>query len=113
ASVRPDLLPWTGAAPDSTQAAQIANGSRVAAPRPLGEPLPFSVRVVAFSTFPAAHERLVELREQVPGVLFFITPEDIQGITYYKVMAGALPDVEVARETRDALISTGAIDAEE
>jgi hypothetical protein len=110
ASVRPDLMPWASAPPDSAQAAAGVAPAGSGAPRPLGEPLPFSVRVAAFQTFDAAGERLDELQQQVPGVLFFITPEVVQGMTYHSVMAGALPDVEVAREVRDVLVTSEAID---
>lgn len=112
ASLRPDLVPWASVpapGPDSAAPAPPAT----ARPRALGEPLPFSVHVIAFQNFAAAHGQLIELREQVPGVLFFISPEEIQGILYFRVLAGALPNGDVARQVRDSLVATGFLDAEE
>src|SRR5690606_23515405 len=111
ASVRPDLLPWTAAPAESAQGATVPIRAREAR-RPLGEPLPYSVRVVAYASFQEARDRLQELRAQLPGVLYYITPEDVQGVTYYKVMAGALPSADAAAETRDVLVASGAIDAQ-
>lgn len=113
ATLRPELMPWAAAPADGALAASGAASVAGGVSRPLGEPLPFSIRVVAFQSFDAARERLAELQRQVPGVLFYVTPEDVQGITYYKVMAGALSDVEVAREVRDVLVTSEVLDAEE
>ena len=114
ASVRPDLMPWTRRPPvDSSSLAPASAGRAVGTPRPLGERLPYSVRVVAFGNFQAAHDRVLDLRQRVPGVLFYVNPEDVQGITYFKVMAGAVPTAEVAREIRDVLLASEVLDSEE
>lgn len=112
ATVRPDLLPWATAPAETAQGSPAPIRAREV-PRPLGEPLPYSVRVVAYGSFQEAYDRLRELRAQLPGVLYYITPEDVQGVTYYKVMAGALPSADAAAETRDVLVASGAIDAQQ
>lgn len=89
---------------EMTPVAASAGGS------PLGQPLPYSVRVVAFGGFDAARERVRELSATMPGVLFYVTPESVQGITYYKVMAGTVSTEERARQLRDRLLAAGIID---
>lgn len=108
ASLRSGGEPPPANAPQTTAVgAAAAMTSSVA--RPLGEVLPFSIRVAAYGNFQAAHDRLTDLREELPGVLFYVTPENIQGITYHKVMAGALSSSTAALELRDRLLEVGAV----
>lgn len=106
ASLRP------GGGPPAPDAAQT-NAAGFVAPvtssvaRPLGEVLPYSIRVAAYGNFQAAHDRLTELRDELPGVLLYVTPETIQGITYHKVMAGALSNSTAALQLRDRLLEAG------
>ena len=37
----------------------------------------------------------------------FISPEEIGGIVYYRILAGALPDTAAARQLRDSLVAEG------
>jgi hypothetical protein len=111
ASIRPDLVPWASVRTAGDSVGATLQGPT--GPRALGEPLPFSVQVIAFQNFDAAHDQLLQLRQQVPGVLFFVSPEEIQGILYFRVLAGALPDVDVARQIRDVLVASEAIEADE
>lgn len=113
ASRRPDLLPWAGvAAPaviDSTRTAAAARS----APRALGEPLPYSVQVVAYQSMDPARQQLQSLASRFDDVLFFISPEDENGVVYYKILAGALRDTAAAHQLRDRLTSAGVIERED
>lgn len=104
----------SGAEPSDPEAARMSvNGVSAAmvsaAARPTGEMLPFSVRLAAYSSFQAAHERLEELRPELPNMLLYVTPETIQGITYHKLMAGALSSSAAALQLRDHLLEIGAL----
>ena len=88
----------------------VASVGASTAARPLGQPLPYSVRVAAYVGFDAARERAQELSMQHPGVLFYVTPELLQGITYYKVMAGTLGSESGAQRLRDRLLTDSVID---
>jgi hypothetical protein len=117
ASVRPDLLPsWARIAmPVASEPA--VTPPRVIAPLPTprreGESLPFSVAVISFRSFDDAQRRLTSLLERKDGVLYFVSPEEIQGILYYKVLAGALPDSTAARELKESLVRAKVITAED
>ena len=105
------LASAVGTQPEPADTAAAGAAAAVASTgRPLGQPLPYSVRVVAFGAFEAARERARELAARVPGVLFYVTPENVQGITYYKVMAGTLSSEEGARRLRDRLLEEEIID---
>jgi hypothetical protein len=111
ASLRPDLVPWASVPAPQPRGAVPATAPLTA--RPLGVALPYSVHVRAYQNFAAAHEQLLELRGRQPEILFFITPEEIQGIIYYKVMAGAVTTMEGARAIKEALVADGTLDADE
>jgi hypothetical protein len=84
-----------------------------AAPTRLGEALPFSVQVKAFSSFPAAGQERTAQQERSPAVPFFVSPEEVQGVLYFKVMAGFATDTAAANALQTRLVETGAVDAEE
>jgi hypothetical protein len=118
ASLRPDLLPaWARPAPPVADQATRVTPPRVIAPIPpprrLGETLTYSVGVISFRSFSGAQRKLVTLRDRKDGVLYFISPEEIQGILYYKVLAGALPDSAAARELKERLVKAKLISAED
>src|SRR5690606_14180247 len=94
-SVRPEIAAWASV-PSAQTDPEVAAVVSADAPRPLGEPLPFSVQVTAFQNFEAARDRLFELREMAPTVLFFVSPEEMRGVVYYRIFAGGLPDIDVA-----------------
>lgn len=117
-SLHPELLP-SGARPTSPVAGEQARVTppRVIAPIPparrQGETLTYSVGVISFRSFSGAQRRLTSLRDRKDGVLYFISPEEIQGILYYKVLAGALPDSTAARQLKERLVKAKLISAED
>ena len=117
ASVRPDLLPSWARAAAPTASAPAVTPPRVIAPLPAphsqGEPLTYSVGVINFRAFDGAQRKLTTLDGRRDGVLYFISPEEIQGILYYKVLAGALPDSAAARALKDQLVKAKVISPED
>jgi hypothetical protein len=117
AMLRPELLPdWTGAreARNDTVVAPIRRTVRTAAaPRAVGAPLPYTVQVINYRSFPAARRQLDRLRTGSASALFFVSPQEIDRILYYQILAGALPDSTAARAVKDALVASGAIRAED
>jgi hypothetical protein len=112
--LRPDLLPWLGGdAPGAEPAEQSHLGPAAAPPppepRPAGEPLPYSVQVSAFNSLNAAVQRLFAARDALGGTPVFVSPEEIDGIVYYRVLAGALPDTVAARRLSDQLAERGLV----
>jgi hypothetical protein len=93
-------------APPPVQAAVPA----AAAPAPSGSPLPYTVYVTAYQFYDAARRQLEVEQGRFPQATFYISPEPEQGIVYYKVFAGSLPDTGAATRLRDQLVDTGAID---
>jgi hypothetical protein len=81
-----------------------------ATPAPAGSPLPYTVFVTAYQTYDAARRQLEVEQGRFPQTTFYISPEPEQGIVYYKVFAGSLPDTGSATQLRDQLVDTGAID---
>jgi hypothetical protein len=70
----------------------------------------YSVSVTAFPTLDAALEETALDREKAPSVDFFVSPEDIQGVLYYRVLAGMLHDTESANRLRDDLLEAEVIE---
>lgn len=107
----PELLPWarTGEAvgSDASDAPVEPSAGRA------GEALPVSVQVVAFQSFPAAVERSERIAGDVAEVPLFVSPEEVQGVLYYKIMAGVLPDTAAGRRLRERLVADGVIDPED
>lgn len=115
-SLRPDLVPWAGVGSSAgADTVALAPQSALAprAPTRGGEPLPYSVQVIAYKSLSAATEQLERVRQQVPAVQVFASPEEIQGVLYYKVLAGALPDTALAQQIREVLVASGAINEED
>jgi hypothetical protein len=112
--LRPDLLPWLGG---DSPAAEPAEQSRAVPPAdPLqmepvaeGEPLPYSVQLSAFNSLSAAVQRLYAARDALPETPLFVSPEEIDGIVYYRVLAGALADTSAARRLSDDLLDRGLV----
>lgn len=80
------------------------------APAALGSPLPYTVYVTAYQFYNAARRQMEVEQGRFPQATFYISPEPEQGIVYYKVFAGSLPDTGSATRLRDQLVDTGAID---
>ncbi|MEX0912005.1 MAG: hypothetical protein WD737_04570 [Gemmatimonadota bacterium] len=113
ATLRPDLLPGAppaaapGEGPATSDEAESPGASR------LGELLPYSVQVRAFTSLPAARSELAAEQRRLPSTLFFISPEEIQGVRYYKLLAGLATDTLSAVQLRDELVDRGAIEIED
>ncbi|MDR0786914.1 MAG: SPOR domain-containing protein [Gemmatimonadota bacterium] len=71
--------------------------------------LAYSVSVTAFPTLSAALDLAAADEAKVPSTGFFVSPEEIQGVLYYRVLAGMLHDTVSANELRDQLIKAGVI----
>jgi hypothetical protein len=104
ATLRPELLP-----PELRPgtAGGVDRGGAVARE---GDPLPYSVHVKAFNTLNAAREELLSERLLFDSTLFFISPEEIQGTLFYRILAGMSSDTLDATLLRDRLIEVGVID---
>jgi hypothetical protein len=112
ARLRPDLLP-TGVLPrGDPPAGAAAAAAAPAAPTAtrMGEVLPYSVQVRAFTSLAAASDELATEQRRAPNIPFFVSPEEIQGILYFKILAGLAPDTLAATQLRDQLVQAGAID---
>jgi hypothetical protein len=88
----------------------------VAAPEPVPEPtgptyaddaLPYVVAIEAHRDLPTAVERVTDLREIEPELAFHIEPLERDGVVFYHVMAGPVPDSTLALALRDTLIARG------
>jgi len=110
AMLRPDLLP-AGWGADEPQP-PVASSDASAASRE-GELLDYSVQVKAFPSLTAAREQLAIEQGRVPETVFFISPEEIQGIVYYRILAGLATDSLGATRLRDRLVRDGSIEAED
>src|SRR5690606_9849731 len=76
-----------------------------------GEPLPYSVQVTAYPTLQAARAELSAPRPGLERVPFLISPEEIQGVLYYRILAGYAADSTAATLLRDSLVGSNQIDA--
>lgn len=116
---RPDLLPgFLAPAPaaDPVAAAPAAAGAAVqpsGAPVPAGDTLPYSIQVIAYQAIEPATEQVARQRREFGEVPFFVSPEVIQGLLYFKVLAGALPDTVAAHALREQLVAAGAVDEDD
>jgi hypothetical protein len=112
AMLRPDLMP------PALRPAEPVETSGVTAPPPAnatmnGEMLTYSVQVKAFTSLPPAREEAAAVQRRLESTVVFVSPEEIQGVLYYKVLAGLAPDTAAANRLRDRLVQVGAIDAED
>lgn len=105
-SLRPDLLP--GRSPPGAEGARAAAGLPAVVSR--AAPLPYSVPVKAFSSLAPALEEVASNQQRFQDVPFYISPESDQGILYYRVFAGTLPDTVAAGVLRERLIAEGLIE---
>lgn len=115
-SLRPDLLPWAASAvqrPDTALAVAPPMTAVPAPPTRQGEALPYSVQVIAFQSLPAALERFAVDRERVTTAPVILAPEEIDGILYYKILAGAAADTAAARRLKEKLVTDGVVDEED
>ncbi len=105
-----------GGGNDSPPASSATNSAQVALPgvAPLiGSELAslaYSVNVKAFTSLTAARQQVAIEQARIPSTVFFISPEEIQGVVYYKILAGLAPDTLSVGPLRDELIRLGAIE---
>ena len=69
--------------------------------------LPFVVAIEAHRELLVALNRVADLTEIEPGVLFHVEPLVREGTLFYHVMAGPVPDSTAALALRDTLIARG------
>jgi hypothetical protein len=69
--------------------------------------LPYVVAIEAHRDLLTAAERVTDLREIEPELAFHIEPLERDGVVYYHVMAGPVPDSTLALALRDTLIARG------
>jgi hypothetical protein len=101
---------------DTATAAPAAAAARPApppAPVPRGAPLHYAVQVKAFTSLPAAREQVLAEQRRFADAPFYISPERVQGILYYKVLAGLPADSTAATALRQRLVDVGAIDPDD
>lgn len=110
---RPDLVPWAGDQQRPTAAAPAVQPQTRTGPSPTGAALPYSVTGWAFMTLEAAQAHAEGERARFDAAPFFVSPEEIQGVLYYKVLAGAVVDTAAASRLRTDLIESGAIEPTE
>lgn len=114
--LRPDLLPWVSSSRSPSLLAPM--GAEPAAPAAstaasTGEPLPYSVQVKAFTSLAAAIEQVTAERRRFTEAPLFISPEEIQGILYYRILAGLAQDTVGAVRVREQLVAAGSVDPED
>lgn len=114
ATIRPDLIQGVlGSRSAAPSAETVAPVQAAQAPQPLGELLPYSVQVRAFTSLSAARDEIATDQARLETVPFFISPEEIQGILYYKILSGMAADTTAAIALRDRLVEIGSIDEED
>lgn len=75
--------------------------------------LVYSVQVKAFTSLAAAREEMSAAQRRLGSTLFFISPEEIQGVLYYRILAGLAADTVGANRLRDRLVQVGAVEPED
>ncbi|MEX2581770.1 MAG: hypothetical protein WD766_00720 [Gemmatimonadota bacterium] len=111
ATLRPDLVP--GAPPGAAAEGEAVEASTAPAPNRLGELLPYSVQVRAFTSLDAARAEITADQRRLQNALFFISPEEIQGILYFRILSGLSTDTASATRLRDRLVEIGSVDEED
>lgn len=110
-TLRPSLLtPTELTFPEATLPDSAA---LLPAPRRVGALLPYSVQVKAFTSFAAAQAEVEREERRLGDISLFISPEEIQGILYYKILAGLSTDTLGATRLRDRLVEVGSVDPED
>ena len=109
----PDLLgSTTGAAePPAGNAAAAARAPRGPV-QAEGAALPYSVQVRNFQSWDDASAFAAGASRRFSEAQFFIVPEAVQGITYWKVMAGMAGDTTAVLALRDRLVAEDVADEE-
>ncbi|HUG01961.1 MAG TPA: hypothetical protein VML95_08855 [Longimicrobiales bacterium] len=106
------LMPEAGAAPsgeDEAAEAPALAGDAIPAVPERGEiaPLGYTVAIEAHQDLGTASQRLARLRRAEEGMPFLITPFLLDGVVFYRVMAGPYADSAEAVIVRDVLYRDG------
>lgn len=72
---------------------------------PIETPLPYSVAVEAHQDYATAEERVMTLRRREPGITFYLSPTENQGVIYHRVLAGPVTDTASARRLLERLVA--------
>lgn len=99
--------------PTAWEARESSEEEEVPAGTVAGIVLPYSVQVKAFVSDEAARDQVEVERQRLPETLFYISPELIQGILYYRVLAGVSADTSEASRLRERLVEAGSLDQED
>jgi hypothetical protein len=118
ALLRPELFGGVGAfqrsgQPGDADARAEAIPPPPPTPTPLGDTLPYAVQVRAFVSLPPALNQVREQSRRAPDTPFYVVPEMTQGVLYFKVLAGMLPDTSAATELRRRLVQAGVVAAQD
>jgi hypothetical protein len=81
--------------------------------RVTGVNLPYSVFVAAYQSWEDAFGATRSLAQRHGGTQFFVVPELLQGMTFWKVMAGMADDASAAAALGDRLVAEGVIDLDD
>jgi hypothetical protein len=92
--------PSDSAAAKATAAAAVP----AAASAPAGVALPYSVQAKAFASLRAARQMVEGDSARLSGVPLYVSPELVDRVLYYKVMAGTLADTTQASRLRQQLV---------
>ncbi len=82
-------------------------GPAAATALPRAEVLAWSVAIESLESFPEAALRADSLTAAVPGTLFSVAPIRVDGTTFYRILAGPLPDSASAAAAMQALVDRG------
>jgi hypothetical protein len=113
ARLRPELLPWGGRADEAVDPPGAVSAEPAPAPNRVGAPLPYSVQVIAYQSLSAAGEQMAGQQARAGSVPLFISPEEIDGLLYYKIFAGVEPDTAAANALRERLVAAGVVNEED
>lgn len=89
--------------------APAAKGT-AAAPAPAGVELPYAVHVKAYASPEPARQMIAAEAPRFSDVALYVSPDWIDGVPYYRVLAGLLPDTAEAARLRQRLIDGGVVD---
>ncbi|HEV2147311.1 MAG TPA: hypothetical protein VGR37_07895 [Longimicrobiaceae bacterium] len=78
---------------------------------PAGEALPYSVQAKAFASLRAARQMVEGNSARLSGVPLYVSPEPVEGVVYYKVLAGMLRDTVEAAALRELLVEARVVEA--
>lgn len=97
--------------PAADSAAPADKAAPAAAPAtPAAAPLPYSVQAKAFASLRAARQLVESGSASLPGVPLYVSPELVDRVLYYKVLAGLLPDTTQAAGLSRRVVEAGLVE---